>query len=391
MKKKLWLPILAAIAVVIIVVAIAINTGNKTTTNKQEDPTDKTETNADVEKDKESDEKEPEDTGIVNPEDVPEGMYQNPVFEPVFADPSIVKGDDGYFYAYATEDDWGDGAGLKVAPIIRSKNLVDWEYIGKAFETKPNWKDGWVWAPDVQKFNGKYYMYYTKSTWGDQNPGIGVAVADDPAGPFEDHGKLTDTAEMGVYAIDPMLYVEDGTPYLFFGGITSGTFAVELAPDGLSVVGERIDVAGPNYEAPYVIKRDDYYYLFGSNGSCCAGKNSSYNVGVGRSESLFGPYVNKNGDDMKHHRGELLLFGYIPPEEGKGHIVGPGHNAVITDDAGNDWLVYHGIPADNPTLSSGATRRPLFIDKIEWVDGWPTIKDFNPSITPQEAPIIEEQ
>src|SRR5690606_41237614 len=68
-RSKLWLPILAAIAIVIIVVAIAINTGNKTTTNKHEDPTDKTEKNADGEKDKESDEKEPEDTGIVNPED----------------------------------------------------------------------------------------------------------------------------------------------------------------------------------------------------------------------------------------------------------------------------------------------------------------------------------
>lgn len=329
------------------------------------------------------------ENGIVDPEDIPEGMYQNPVFEPVFADPSIVRGDDGYFYAYGTEDDWGDGQGGKVAPIIRSSDLVDWEYIGGAFESKPSWKEGWVWAPEVQKLNDKYYMYYTKSTWGDENPGIGVAVAESPEGPFEDHGKLTDTKEMGVYSIDPMLFVEDETPYLFFGGITSGIFAIELSSDGLSTVGDRIDVIGPGYEAPYIVKRDGYYYLFGSNGSCCNGAESSYNVGVGRSESLLGPYENKAGQNLKNHRGEVLLFGYLPVEEGKGHIVGPGHNAIITDDAGTDWIVYHGIPADNPVLSSGATRRPMFIDKIEWVDGWPVIEGAIPSITPQEAPYIE--
>ncbi len=316
------------------------------------------------------------------------GKYQNPVFTPVFADPSIIRGDDGFFYAYATEDDWGDGMGTKVAPVIRSEDLVNWKYLGSAFESKPNWKEGWVWAPDVSELNGKYYMYYTKSTWGDQNPGIGVAVADHPAGPFEDHGKLLDSEQMDVYAIDPMLFVDGGTPYLFFGGITSGIFAIELTPDGLSTVGERKDIIGTGYEAPYIIKRDGYYYFFGSNGSCCNGADSSYNVGMGRSKSLFGPYLNKNGEDLLYHRGDVLLFGNTPSEEGKGHIVGPGHNAIITDDVGVDWIVYHGIPADNPTLSSGATRRPLFIDKIEWVDGWPKLEDINPSITLKEKPVI---
>lgn len=329
------------------------------------------------------------DTGILDPEDVPEGMYQNPVFEPVFADPSIVRGDDGYFYAYGTEDDWGDGGGIRVAPVIKSANLVDWEFVGEAFEENPDWNEGWLWAPDVAKFNDKYYMYYTMSLWGDQNPGIGVATADHPAGPFEDHGVLTDTAEMGVYSIDPMLYVEDGVPYVFFGGITSGIFAIELAPDGLSTVGERIDIIKDGYEAPYIIEREGYYYLFGSNGSCCNGNSSTYNVGVGRSESLFGPYLNKNGKDMGRNNGQVILFGHIPFEENQGHIAGPGHNAIIQDDNGDDWIVYHGIPYDRPVLSSGATRRPLFIDKINWVDGWPEIENARPSITPQDAPYIE--
>ncbi|MGP4041083.1 family 43 glycosylhydrolase [Gracilibacillus sp. D59] len=386
MQKKLLL-IGFVTLLLIFVTWIAVIYPNKSATNDTE--SEKEENSVNVINSKPEGESSGDQSEREETDEIPEGKYQNPVFTPVFADPSILRGDDGYFYAYATEDDWGDGSGGKVAPVIRSTDLVNWEYLGSAFESKPSWKDGWVWAPDVSEYNGKYYMYYTKSIWGDQNPGIGVAIADQPDGPFEDHGKIIDSKEMGVYAIDPMLFVDEGTPYLFFGGITSGIFAIELAPDGLSAVGERKDVIGTGYEAPYIIKRDGYYYFFGSNGSCCNGAESSYNVGIGRSESLFGPYLNKNGDNLLYHRGDVLLFGNTPVEKGKGHIVGPGHNAIVTDDAGVDWLIYHGIPADDPVLSSGATRRPLFIDKIEWVDGWPKLENLNPSTTPKKKPVIK--
>jgi arabinan endo-1,5-alpha-L-arabinosidase len=393
-RKKVIVSTSILLLLVAIVVLILIPLKeNNTEVVSSNSTKEKTVSQGDVSKD--TTDNETNDSSVNNSEtkkieEIPDGMYQNPVFEPVLADPSIIRAESGYYYAYGTEDDWGDGHGAKVAPIIRSENLVDWEYVGEAFTEKPSWKEGWVWAPEVQRFNDKYYMYYTKSTWGDKNPGIGVAVADKPEGPFEDQGKLFDSAQVGVYSIDPMLVVENDTPYLFFGGITSGTFAIELTKDGLSTVGEKFTVISSGYEAPYIIKRDNFYYFFGSAGSCCNGANSSYRVDVGRSESLLGPYFNKEGQNMLHFQGSILLFGYIPVEEGKGHIVGPGHNAVISDDAGTDWIVYHGINADIPKLSSGATRRPLFIDKIEWVDGWPVIEGAIPSITPKKAPKINE-
>ena len=300
-------------------------------------------------------------------------VYQNPIFEPVIADPSIVEGEDGYYYAYGTEDNWGDGMGARVVPIVRSVDLVEWEYAGEAFTEKPAWKEeGGIWAPDVSFFNDKYYMYYSQSTWGDANPAIGVAVADSPEGPFEDKGKLFDSKEIGVNnSIDPQLFVEeDGTAYLFWGS-WHGIWGIELSEDGLTYTGEKFQIAGTDFEAPYIVKRDDHYYFFGSMGSCCEGQWSTYRVAVGRAETLKGPYLDKDGKDIMGTSGTLLL-------EGGDRFVGPGHNAIITDGKGDDWIIYHAIDKDTPWIGSGTTRRPLMLDKVKWEDGWPSIEGGKP-------------
>ena len=317
--------------------------------------------------------------------------YQNPVFEPVLADPSVLRAEDGYIYAYGTEDDWADGEGVRVVPVLRSKNMAAWEYVGEAFETKPSWKPGGVWAPDVSYFNGMYYMYYTMSIWGDDNPGIGLAVADSPAGPFEDLGKLFDSDEIGAYSIDPMLIVEESVPYLFFGSIEAGIYGIELTEDGTATVGEKFQISAPGYEAPYIFKKDGYFYFFGSAGTCCDGADSTYRVETARAESIKGPYVNKEGVDIRYAPGSLVLSGYFPPELGKGLYVGPGHNSVITDDEGQDWMVYHAIAVDYPKFGNGVTRRPLMIDPIRWEDGWPVITDALPSLEPMKAPVFRDR
>ncbi|PYZ97526.1 arabinan endo-1,5-alpha-L-arabinosidase [Alteribacter lacisalsi] len=311
--------------------------------------------------------------------------YENPVFEPVIADPSVIRGEDGYFYAYGTEDNWGDGMGSRVVPIVRSQNLTDWDYVGEAFQTKPDWKeDGGIWAPDIVYFNDQYYLYYSQSTWGDPNPAIGVAVADDPAGPFDDQGKLFDSEEIGVpNSIDPQLFIkEDGTPYLFWGS-WYGIWGIEISDDGLDYVGEKFQIAGTDFEAPYIIERDDYFYFFGSKGSCCEGQFSEYRVAVGRSESFDGPYLDKDGNELNDSSGTVILSG------GEG-FAGPGHNAVITDDAGQDWMIYHAIDKETPWIGSGVTRRPLMLDRIIWEDGWPQIEGGVPGEGSQEGPAIEQ-
>ena len=223
--------------------------------------------------------------------------YSNPVFKPVLADPSVLQAGN-YFYAYGTEDDWGSDGGYHCVPVIRSSNLVDWELVGDAFNTKPNWKSGGIWAPDVSFINGQYFMYYSFSLCGDPDPGIGYAIATQPEGPYVDQGKLFLSSEIGVNnSIDPFYIEENGTKYLFWGSF-QGIYAIELAADGKSVTGEKTHIASNHLEASYIYHKDGYYYYFGSQGSCCDGFNSSYHVKVGRSENILGPYTDKNGNKL---------------------------------------------------------------------------------------------
>ena len=324
--------------------------------------------------------------GTEEPTETEEGTYVNPVFNPVLADPTIIKSGN-YFYAYGTEDNWGSSGGNHLVPIIKSKDLVNWTLVGDAFKTKPSWKqEGGIWAPDVTEVGDKYYMYYSYSTWGDPNPGIGLAIAETPEGPFQDQGKVFLSKEVGVdNSIDPFYIEEDGKKYLFWGSF-HGIYAIPLTEDGKSVAGEKIKVAGNHLEAVYIHKKGDYYYLFGSEGSCCEGANSTYKVRVGRSESLLGPYVDKQGRELTTGPyGEILIKG----NEGSGGYAGPGHNAeIVTDDAGTDWQLYHAIRKSKPLLDNGASRRALMLDKLSWEGGWPVIQNQEPSTTAQAVPVF---
>lgn len=310
--------------------------------------------------------------------------YVNPVFEPVLADPSVLK-DGEFYYAYGTEDNWGSEGGHKLVPIIRSKDLVSWEFVRNAFITKPTWKDqGGLWAPDVAKVGEEYFMYYSYSTWGDPNPGIGLAIASRAEGPFIDQGKLFLSDEIGVTNSIDAFYIEDNDKKYLFWGSFHGIYAVELSENGRQVIGEKIHIGHNHLEASYIFKKNGKYYYFGSEGSCCDGGNSTYRLRVAVSENLLGPYLDKSGNDIKDGPyGEIILsrnaesFGFV----------GPGHNGhIMTDEEGQDWLLYHAIPKNNPLLQNGASRRPLLLDKIIWVDGWPSIQSGTPSITSQPAP-----
>ncbi|MCL6547593.1 MAG: family 43 glycosylhydrolase [Alicyclobacillus sp.] len=312
--------------------------------------------------------------------------YRNPVFQPTFADPSVIRAPDGEFYAYATEDDWGNGI-PHLVPVIRSRDLVHWKLVGDAFRTVPAWHEGGIWAPDVHAFRGKYYMYYAMSTWGDLNPGIGVATANTPAGPFVDHGKLFTSDEIHVAnAIDPDLVVDHGTPYLFFGSF-NGIFGVQLSKDGLRTAGRPFQIAQGPVEASFIMRRNGYYYYFGSQGTCCNGVQSTYHVVVARSRSLRGPYVDARGVSLMKGGGTLVIQGESPLDSDR-PIVGPGHISVIQDDAGSDWMLYHAIDFARPLLPDGATRRPLMLDRLEWRNGWPFVRGRVPSHQQRQGPSV---
>jgi len=294
--------------------------------------------------------------------------YQNPIIPVSLPDPSVVRATDGSFYLYATED-------IRNLPIYRSDNLVNWQYVGTAFDdaSRPRWNpEGGIWAPDINYVDGKYLLYYSKSVWGGEwTCGIGVASATQPQGPFTDHGALFISEDIGVRnSIDPFFIEDDGRKYIFWGSF-HGIYGIELSADGLTVKPDArpIQIAGNQMEATYIHRHGDYYYLFGSNGSCCEGNNSTYQVIYGRSENLFGPYVTKDGRRMLDGAFDVLLHG-------SNGVAGPGHNAeFITDDKGQDWMIYHGYMRNDPDAG-----RQVLMDRVEWLEGWPLVSGNQSSV-----------
>ena len=295
--------------------------------------------------------------------------YTNPVINMSLPDPTIIKAQDGYFYLYATEN-------TRNTPIYRSKNLVDWTFSGTAFTdaTRPTFEPkGGLWAPDIEYINGQYVLYYSMSVWGGEwTCGIGVAVASKPEGPFTDKGMLFRSNEIGVQnSIDQFYIEENGHKYLFWGSFR-GIYATELSEDGLSLKNgaEKKQIAGTAFEGTYIYKKDGYYYLFASVGTCCEGVKSTYQLVVGRSQSLFGPYFDKTGKNMMDN-GYSLVIGSSDRFVGNGHC-----SEIVQDDSGNDWIFYHGVDTQNPQ------GRVLMLDQVRWdKEGWPYVENSKPSLS----------
>ena len=302
---------------------------------------------------------------------------RQPVIDMSAPDPTVIRAEDGTFYLYATED-------MRNVPIFHSANLVDWKLVGTAFtdNSRPKWlPKGGIWAPDIQRVGGKYHLYYAKSVWGGEwDAGIGVAVSNNPAGPFVDRGCMFTSKQIGIQnCIDPF-YIEDGgKKYLFFGSF-HGIYGVELTADGLHVKqgAKPREVAGTFMEATYIRRRGGYYYLFGSTGTCCEGARSTYRITIGRSKSLFGPYVDKTGQRLLDNHYNILL-------DKDDSVLGPGHNAgLITDDAGNDYMFYHGFKASDPDAG-----RVVWLSRIVWADGWPSVMMEKDSQKNETVPVIK--
>jgi arabinan endo-1,5-alpha-L-arabinosidase len=116
--------------------------------------------------------------------------------------------------------------------------------------------------------------------------------------------------------------------------------------------------------------------MFASIGYCCSGVDSTYQTVVGRSRSLFGPYVNKEGEDMMNNKYTLIITS-------NDRFVGNGHNSqIVQDNDGNDWIFYHGVDRNNPK------GRQLMMDRVRWdAQNWPYIQGGTPSIT-AENPVF---
>lgn len=319
--------------------------------------------------------------------------YCNPVVRHNCPDPSLLdnRTRDGFFYACSTRS--GVGGKSYDIPVYRSKDLVSWELCGAAFPegTRPVWEpDGALWAPALNYIEGKYVLYYALGVWGDHDRSAsGVAVADSPTGPFTDLGMIVGMENTGVgNSIDPAFFQDsDGRKYLYWGSLAhptdrqagrkSGIFVVELSDDGCSVKEgfTPVKVAGDMMEGVYVHKRGRYYYLFASEGSCCAKEKSTYHVVVGRSESPLGPFTSKSGMPMTAGP-EGVYDGTILCRDADSLFCGPGHGSrIVKDGRGRDWMAYHAFWKGN-----SYNGRCMNLDRVFWTkDGWPFFKEGVPS------------
>jgi len=280
--------------------------------------------------------------------DLGNGQYKNPVLYADYSDPDVVRVGPDY---YLTSSSFNAAPGL---PILHSQDLVNWTIIGHALPMQPPASrynqvqpGNGVWAPALRHHRGLFYLYYP-----DPDLGIFVTTAKNPAGPWS--APVCVKAARGW--IDPCpFWNEDGRAYLVhaFAGSRAGIKSVihvsEMAPDGLSLLGEdKLVFDGhknhPTIEGPKFYKRHGYYYIFAPGG----GVKTGWQVAL-RSKNVFGPYEDK-----------------IVLAQGTSPVNGPHQGAwVDTPDGRQDWFLHF--------QDQGAYGRVVHLQPMSWKNDWPVI------------------
>lgn len=293
-------------------------------------------------------------------------------------DPSTVVVDAGTYWLFAT------GRGIK---SWHSSDLEHWYRGPEVFESMPDWvktevpgynaRRGDAWAPDVIRVGNRWLLYYSVSVFGQQTSAIGLASnstldSRSSAYKWRDEGPVIVSKRGDDYnAIDPALILDSKKRlWMTFGSFWKGIFLVELAP----LTGKlRQSSARPirlasnsQIEAAYLHEHDGWFYLFVNWGLCCRGADSTYEIRVGRSREITGPYRDHDGKAMTDGGGTLLLGT-------SGRFIGPGHAGIVTK-GGVDWFSFHFYDGDNhgqPTLG---------LRKLTWdADGWPVVEANAPA------------
>ena len=277
--------------------------------------------------------------------DLGNGTYLNPIVAGDHPDPTVLKDGDDYYMTFSSMFSYPG------VILWHSRDLVNWAPIGPAL-TKPM---GTVWAMDLVKHEGRYFIYLPASPGGHQ--GIFVIYADNIRGPWSDPIDLKVPG-----CIDPGHAVgEDGRRYLFFNGVRR----IGLADDGLATVGALEQVYNPwRYpddwvvemfapEGPKILRRGDWFYLIAAVGGT-SGPPTSHMVTAARSRSIHGPWENCPRNPIVH----------------TGSAEEPwwsrGHATVVEGPGGDWWMIYHGYENGFRTLG-----RQTLLEPVEWTpDGW---------------------
>lgn len=277
--------------------------------------------------------------------DLGNGTFLNPVLAGDHPDPSVLRDGQDYYLTLSSFDAY---PGL---PLWHSRDLVNWEPIGHAIAKNV----GAIWAPDLVKHGGRYYVYFpARGAHGRSNH---VVWADDIRGPWSEpvNLHLPDHIDPG-HAVG-----EDGKRYLFLSG---GDY-VQLGDDGLRTVGpvrhvydgwrypEAWDVESWSQEGPKIAFRDGWYYMITAVGGT-AGPPTGHMVIAARSRSIHGPWENAPGNPIVRTRSADERWW------------SRGHATLVEDTAGQWWMAYHGYEKGFWTLG-----RQMLLDPVRWTDdGW---------------------
>jgi arabinan endo-1,5-alpha-L-arabinosidase len=229
---------------------------------------------------------------------------------------------------------------------------------------------GNFWAPDVIHMNGSYYLYYSASTFGSSRSAIGVVRSNSLSNPnWQDLGMVVSSnGSSGVInAIDPAMFRDaNGNVYMSYGSWFGGIAVVQINPSTGKVMSGSTPVkiagangAGRDWEAPYIVREGNFYYLFVNRGNCCQGLNSTYRIVVGRSTNINGPYLSQSGVDLNRGDGTTVL-------STSDRYVGPGHFGLLRE--GNCRYVSVHYYDRN---ANGAPK--LDILHMTFSNGWPSL------------------
>ena len=284
--------------------------------------------------------------------DLGNGFYLNPILKGNYADPSVLRDGNDYYMTHSSFDN------IPGLLIWHSKDLVNWEPFGHALHEYV----GSVWAPDLIKYKGTYYIYFPASgtNW--------VVTAKKPIGPW------SKPVDLKIGGIDPgHVIAPDGKRYLY---LSSG-YVVPLSDDGLRITGSAENVYdGWSYpedwivecfclESPKLTFHNNYYYLTVAEGGT-AGPPTSHMVVSARSKTPLGPWENSPYNPI------------IRNTKRDSKWISTGHGTLVDSPDGNWWIVFHGFENADRTIG----RQTLLLP-VEWTkDGWFKVPD---NVSPDQS------
>lgn len=290
----------------------------------------------------------------------------------------VMAYDHGLYYMMST----GHGIQLMTSPDRKTWTMVPHGVITDipswTHDSVPEFKRH-IWAPDLLRWHGKWWLTYSCSSFAKNTSAIGLMCADtlsadthwEDCGPVVCSQRLRDNWN----AIDSNIIIdENDQPWMTWGSFWGGIQLARLdstlhlaKPRQQKVIAARFSPAlqsepGVNaIEAPFIFRHGGYYYLFVSFDFCCRGMESTYRVAVGRSKQVDGPYLDATGKDLAKGGGTVVFEG------DKKEFEAAGHSAAYHF-GDTDLFICHGYAIDKGGASILVQRRIVWTE-----DGWPTL------------------